>query len=107
MAKVKVFRNVGQRSPSRSLGQKFWHQLKGVTIRNAYVKYENPSCHGSKFMAKVKVFRNVGQRSQSRSLGQKFWYQLKGLTIRNTHVKYESPTCNGSKAMAKVLSNVG
>ena len=54
--KVKVFRYVGQRPRSRSLGQNFWYGWKGLLTRNVYVKYESPTSNRSKVMAKVKVF---------------------------------------------------
>ena len=56
MAKVKSFRYVSQRSPSRPLGQNFLHDWKDFNTRNVQVKYENSTSNGSKVMAKVKVF---------------------------------------------------
>ena len=67
MAKVKVFRYVGQRPRSRSPGQTFWYQWKGLITKNAHVKYKSSTSIGSKVMAKV--FRNVDQRSPSRLQG--------------------------------------
>ena len=60
---VKVFRDVGQRSLSRSLGQNCWYDQKGLITRKVHVKYESFISNASKGMAKVKVFRNVGRRS--------------------------------------------
>ena len=54
MAEVKVFTYVGQRS--RSLGQNFWLDWKGLITRKVHVKYESSTSNGSKVMAKVKVF---------------------------------------------------
>ena len=46
MTKVKVFRNVGQRSRSRSRGhQPRWH-LKGLQYLSIYAKYEVPTIYG-------------------------------------------------------------
>ena len=59
IAKVKVFRYVGQRSLSRSLGQNPWQDQKGIITKNAHLKYQSSASNGSK----VKVFRNVSQRS--------------------------------------------
>ena len=59
MTKVKVFRDVGQRSLVQNL-----YEQKGLIKSNANVNYESPSCNGSKVMGKVKVFRNVDQMSQ-------------------------------------------
>ena len=42
MANVKSFEKVGQTSRSRSLGQKFWYDVKGLVSRNTHVKYESP-----------------------------------------------------------------
>ena len=53
ITKVKVFRHVGQRS--KSLGQNFGHQCKGLITRNAHVKYKSPTSIGSKVMAQFKV----------------------------------------------------
>ena len=63
MAKVKVFRYVGQMS--RSLAQKSWLDRKGLIARNVCVKYESCTFNSLKVTAKVKVFRNVVQRSRS------------------------------------------
>ena len=71
-------RYVDQRSRSRSLGQKFWHDWKGLIIRNVHMKYESSTSHGSKVMAKVKIFRNVGQRSWSKSQCHQLRCHLKG-----------------------------
>ena len=58
MAKVKVFLKVGQASRSRSLGQNFWHQWKGLVTRNVHMKYESPTSSGSEAMTQVKVFKS-------------------------------------------------
>ena len=57
IAKVKVFCKIGQRSWSRSLGQKSWYYCKGSITRNKQVNYECPTSYGSKDMAKVKFFQ--------------------------------------------------
>ena len=103
MAKVKVLRYAGQRSWSwsRSLGQKFWHDGKGLITRNKHVKYESSTFHGSKVMAKVKVFRNVGQRSRSRSQGHRPCH-FEGFHKLNIHAKYEASISYGLKVMTKV-----
>jgi hypothetical protein len=41
---------------SRSQGQTFWYQSKGLVIRNAHIKYESPITYHSKDMDNVKVF---------------------------------------------------
>ena len=41
---------------SRSLGQNLWYLVKGLIIRNAYVKYESCIYTGSEVMVKVKAF---------------------------------------------------
>ena len=51
---LKVFRYVGQRSRSRSQGQRFWYQQKGFITGNVHVKYKSPASNGSKIMAHVK-----------------------------------------------------
>ena len=59
------FIKVGQRSMSRSQGQKVWYQCKGLVTRNALAKYQSPVFYGVKDMAKVKVFatdRRTGQK---------------------------------------------
>ena len=61
---VKVFRHLGKRSWSRSQGENFWYEQKGLITRNVHVKYESPTTNGSKVIANVKVFRYVGQRSR-------------------------------------------
>ena len=53
MAKVKVFRYVGQRALSLALGQNCWHGQKGLITKNIHVKYESSISNGSKVMAKV------------------------------------------------------
>ena len=58
MDNVKVFRYVGQRSRSRSLGQNFWHGPKGLIRRNVHVKYENSSCNGLKVTTKVNLLKS-------------------------------------------------
>ena len=58
IAEVKVFRYVGQRSLSRSLGQSPWQDQKGIITKIVHLKYQISASNGSK-----KVFRNVSQRS--------------------------------------------
>ena len=50
------FWKVGQTSRSRSLGQKLWHDVKGLVTMNAHMQYESPSSSALKVMAKVEVF---------------------------------------------------
>ena len=57
MAKVKVFRYVGQRSRSRSLGQNFLLDQKGLITRKVHVKYKSSTSNGFKVMAKVSFFK--------------------------------------------------
>ena len=45
-------------SRSRSQGQKFWYQWKGLVTRNVHMKYESPTSSGFEAMAKVKVFKS-------------------------------------------------
>ena len=54
MAKVKVFRNVGQMSRSKSQGHEPRSQLKGFHKLSIHSKYEVFLSYGSKVMAKVK-----------------------------------------------------
>ena len=56
MANAKFFRYVCIWSRSRSEGQKFWYERKGLVTRNIHVEYENPSFHDSIVMVKVKAF---------------------------------------------------
>ena len=75
MANVKVFLRyvpVGQRSRSRSQGQSFWYEQKGLITKNVNLKYECLTFNGSKVTANVRFFRFVGHRSWSKSLGQNF-----------------------------------
>ena len=65
MARSKVFKNVGQTPMSRSQGQKFWSQQKGLVASNTHLKYESPNSYHSKVMANVKVFLKVGQHPRS------------------------------------------
>ena len=53
---LKFFSKVGQRSRSRSHGQKSWYRWKGLVIRITHAKYERPIFKGKKVMANVKVF---------------------------------------------------
>jgi hypothetical protein len=46
---------VGQTSKSRSRGQTFWYQYKGIVIRNTRMKYESPITYHSKDMPNFKV----------------------------------------------------
>ena len=48
MVNVIVFRYMGRRSQSRSQGQKFWYEPKGLITRNVHVKYESPTSNSSK-----------------------------------------------------------
>ena len=48
------FRYVGQRSWSRSQGQNFRYEWKGLMTRNKHVKYESRTSNGSKVMEYVK-----------------------------------------------------
>ena len=50
------FSKVGQTSRSRSQGQKWWHQVKGLVTRNTRVQYESSISSGLKVMTKDKVF---------------------------------------------------
>ena len=56
MAKVKVFRNVGQRLQSISKGNRPLCHLKEFHQLSIHVKYEVSVSYGSKIMAKVKGF---------------------------------------------------
>ena len=38
-------------------GQTFWYRQKGLNTRNTHVKFESPTCQGSKDMTKIKVFK--------------------------------------------------
>ena len=51
-----VFSEVGQTSRSRSLGHKFWYQLKGLVTRYVHMKYESATSFALEAMVKVKVF---------------------------------------------------
>ena len=53
---LKFFSKVGQRSQSRSQGQKLWYCWKGLVIRITHAKYERLISKGKKVMANVKVF---------------------------------------------------
>ena len=84
MVKIKVFKYVGQRSRSRSLGPKFWYGL----TRNVHVKYESPALNGSKIMAKVKGF---------------FCHRVT-VTIRRTGQKLDTPEFHTTLRKCKVFS---
>ena len=59
------FWKVGQRSKSRSRGQKFWYQcINGLVTRNTHVKYESSTTFHSKVMSNVKVFRTNRQTNR-------------------------------------------
>jgi hypothetical protein len=55
---VKVFSKLGQSSRSRSQGQKYWYQKKGLLIMHLYLKYQGFSAYGSKVIVQVIVFQN-------------------------------------------------
>ena len=42
----KVLRHEGQRSQSRSLGQNFWHERKGLITKNVHLTYESTTFNG-------------------------------------------------------------
>jgi hypothetical protein len=48
-------------SNSKVKGSMSWYQMKGLTERNAHVKYETPSTYQSKVITKVKVLLTDGQ----------------------------------------------
>ena len=56
MITVKVLFHSGQRSRSRSQGQKYWHQRKDLATRNTRVKHKSPISSLFKSYDKVKVF---------------------------------------------------
>ena len=78
VVKVKVFRYVGQKPMSRSVGQNFWHNQKDLITRNVHMKYESYNSNGSKVMVKVIVFRNEGQTPWSRLESHQPQCHLKG-----------------------------
>ena len=67
MAKIKVFRYVCQRSGSRSLGQKLWHDQKCFITRNVYMKYEGLPFIVQKLWPRLKFLERSKALSRSPS----------------------------------------
>ena len=71
MAKVKVFRNVGQRSRSRSPVNRLRFHLKGFYQLSIHAKYEVLISHGSKVIAKHRYFLPQSQSNRDTDRGDK------------------------------------
>ena len=70
---LKIFTKVGQRSRSRSLGQKFWYGWKALVTRNMHAKYESCKSYSTKVIAKVKVCATDRQTDTHTQTGQKLY----------------------------------
>ena len=57
MAKVKVFRHVGQKAKVTS--SKVWYKKKGLITINGHVKYDNPTTKDSKVWQMLKFFLEI------------------------------------------------
>jgi hypothetical protein len=54
------------RSNSKVKGSRSWYQMKGLTMRNAHMKYETPNTYQSKVITKVKVLLTDGRTTDKR-----------------------------------------